>query len=303
MNQLITILGPTATGKTSLAAGIASLIGGEIISADSRQVYRGMNLGTGKDLDDYIVEGKEIPYHLIDIQDPGYEYNIFEFQNDFVKSYNRILQNESIPILCGGSGMYLDSILRAYKMKDAPANTKLREELSKLNHEKLLARLKSVSALHNTTDTLNTERLIRSIEIAEADINNQQTFDFLNGIRSVNFGVLFNRTDLRNRITSRLSQRLDEGMIDEVAKLLEKGFTEDQLMFYGLEYKYLTLHVAGKLSFDEMFDKLNTAIHQFAKRQMTWFRRMEKNGIRINWMDGDLSLEEKLAVILQKLPN
>ena len=302
MNHLITILGPTATGKTSLAAELAALIGGEIISADSRQVYRGMDLGTGKDLDDYVIDGRQIPFHLIDIHDPGYEYNIFEFQSDFYEAHHSIENNGNIPILCGGSGMYLDSILRAYQMKEAPLNKKLREELVGLSPNQLIDRLKMVSSLHNTTDITLPDRLIRAIEIAEAENSSKMHYDYLKGLRSINFGILFERQQIRERITERLTNRLEEGMVDEVKNLLEKGFTEEQLTFYGLEYKYLTMQVVGKISWDEMFEKLNIAIHQFAKRQMTWFRRMEKKGVHINWVDGNLTNEEKISVILQKLP-
>lgn len=302
MNRLITILGPTATGKTKLAVKLASILGGEIISADSRQVYRGMNLGTGKDLDDFIVQGKQIPYHLIDLHDPGYEYNIFEFQSDFKNAHSLIEKRGNIPIMCGGSGMYLDSILRAYQMKQAPLNEKLREDLEGLSHKMLIDRLKAVSPLHNTTDVNIPERLIRAIEIAEAENSSKVLFDYIKVLRTINFGILFERKQIRERITERLQKRLEEGMIDEVKNLLDEGFTEDQLTFYGLEYKYLIMCVVGKISWDEMFDKLNIAIHQFAKRQMTWFRRMEKKGVHINWIDGNLSSEESLSLILKKLP-
>ena len=302
MNQLITMLGPTATGKTVLAAELANLIGGEIISADSRQVYRGMDLGTGKDLEDYVVGGKQIPYHLIDIHEPGYEFNIFEFQKLFVHAFEKVEINENIPILCGGSGMYLDSVLRAYEMKEAPVNKTLRNELMLLRDEKLIARLKSHGTIHNTTDTLNHERLVRAIEIQETNNSLKQTFEFLKKLKSINFGISFERQQIRERITQRLESRLGDGMLDEVKNLLEKGFTEEQLTFYGLEYRYLTLHVVGKISYDQMFEQLNTAIHQFAKKQMTWFRRMEKKGVHIFWIDGNLTTHEKLALILQKLP-
>ncbi len=302
MNRLITILGPTATGKTVLAAELAHLMGGERISADSRQVYRGMDLGTGKDIEDYMVDGKQIPYHLIDIHDPGYEFNIFEFQKRFVDAFEKVESNENIPILCGGSGMYLDSVLRAYEMKEAPVNKALRHELMLLSDEKLIARLRSHGSIHNTTDTLNRERLVRAIEIHETNNSLKQTYEFLKKLKSVNFGISFERQKIRERITGRLESRLENGMLDEVKNLLEKGFTEEQLTFYGLEYRYLTLHVVGKISYDEMFAQLNTAIHQFAKKQMTWFRRMEKKGVHIFWMDGNLDTHEKLALILQKLP-
>jgi tRNA dimethylallyltransferase len=302
MNRLITILGPTATGKTALAAELANLIGGEIISADSRQVYRGMDLGTGKDIEDYVVDGRQIPYHLIDIHEPGYEFNIFEFQKLFVDAFRKVESNGNIPILCGGSGMYLDSVLRAYEMKEAPVNKSLRDELMLLSDEKLIARLKSHGGVHNTTDTLDRERLVRAIEIHETNDSVKQTFGFLKKLKPVNFGISFERQKIRERITQRLESRLENGMLDEVRTLLEKGFTEGQLTFYGLEYRYLTLHVVGKISYDEMFARLNTAIHQFAKKQMTWFRRMEKNGVHIFWIDGNLTTREKLSLVLQKLP-
>jgi len=299
---MITILGPTATGKTKLAAKLAFLIGGEIISADSRQVYRGMDIGTGKDLEDYIVEGKQIPFHLIDIHDPGYEYNIFEFQSDFHDAYNTIKNNGNISIMSGGSGMYIDSILRAYQMKEAPLNKRLRKELLAFSPDDLIDRLKSVSSLHNTTDITNPDRLIRAIEIAEAESSSKALLKFLNGIHSINFGIFYERKQIREYISKRLDLRLGEGMIDEVRNLLESGLKEEQLMFYGLEYKYITMYLVGEISKGEMYEKLNTAIHQFAKKQMTWFRRMEKKGVHINWIDGNLALEEKISLILQKFP-
>ncbi len=302
MNNLITILGPTATGKTSLAAALANLIGGEIISADSRQVYRGMDIGTGKDLGDFVIDGKPIPYHLIDIHDPGYEFNIFEFQKHFVDVFQIIEKNENIPIMCGGSGMYLDSILRTYEMKEAPVNKALRDELNLLTDKQLLARLKSQSSIHNTTDTLNHERLVRAIEINETSNSLKQTTSLLKKIKSVNFGIRFERQQIRERITERLETRLEDGMLNEIQTLLKKGITEEDLVFYGLEYRWLTLHAVGKISYDEMFDQLNTAIHQFAKKQMTWFRRMEKKGVHIFWIDGELNMQEKISLILQKLP-
>lgn len=298
MNSLICILGPTATGKTNLAANLAVLIKGEIISADSRQVYRGMDIGTGKDIDDYQVGDVSVPYHLIDIKDPGYEYNVYEFQNDFIRAFNTIIENDNIPILCGGSGMYLDSILRAYEMKKANINHEFRKDLESKDDNELTKMLANEVPLHNVSDTSSRERLIRALEISKTEENNSKKLKFLQNIKSVNFGLLYERQVLRERITNRLQTRLDNGMLNEIEQLLNKGISKEELMFYGLEYKYLTQHITESISFTEMFDKLNTAIHQFAKRQMTWFRRMEKKGVHINWIDGQLSTDEKLSLIL-----
>jgi len=302
MYHLITILGPTATGKTTLAAHLAALIGGEIISADSRQVYRGMDLGTGKDLDDFVVDGKAVPYHLIDIVDPGTEYNVFEFQRDFLEALKCISERGSLPILCGGTGLYLDAVLRSYRMDKVPENKLLRSELETKSDEVLIRKLKSFGTLHNTSDILSRERLIRAIEIREFEKKNPEAIQVLPEIRSINFGIRFEREVIRQRITQRLETRLEEGMLEEVKHLLDGGLKPEQLTFYGLEYKYLTLHVTGEISYDEMFSSLNTAIHQFAKRQMTWFRRMEKKGVKIHWINGEISTEEKLAVMIGLLP-
>ncbi|PKP34673.1 MAG: tRNA (adenosine(37)-N6)-dimethylallyltransferase MiaA [Bacteroidetes bacterium HGW-Bacteroidetes-17] len=295
-NNLITILGPTATGKTRLAAELASLIDGEIISADSRQVYRGMDLGTGKDLQDYEVNGKIIPYHLIDIVDPGYEYNIFEFQNDFLKAYQDIINRDKKVILCGGSGMYLDAVLKGYHLIQVPENVKLRNHLALMNEDLLKEKLLGFGKVHNETDLTDRNRLIRAIEIREFEKDQplNQAFPEFN---SLNFGIHFEREEIRKRITLRLKTRLENGMIDEVKGLLEKGFTSGQLMFYGLEYKYVTQYVNGEIRYNDLYQKLNTAIHQFAKRQMTWFRRMEKQGVQIHWIPGDLSSQKKLKII------
>ncbi len=298
MNSLICILGPTATGKTNLAANLAVLIKGEVISADSRQVYKGMDIGTGKDIDDFIIGDVTVPYHLIDIKEPGYEYNVYEFQNDFIDAFNKIVENDSIPILCGGSGMYIDSILRAYEMKKANINHELRKELETKPDDELINLLVKKVPLHNTSDTSSRERLIRALEISYAQEGNLKKIKFLQSIKSVNFGLLFERHVLRQRITDRLQSRLDNGMLNEIENLLKKGISKEELTFYGLEYKYLTLHVTGDISFTEMFDQLNTAIHQFAKRQMTWYRRMEKKGVHIHWIDGQLDMNEKISLIL-----
>ena len=300
MEHLITILGPTATGKTTLAAGLANLIGGEIISADSRQVYKGMDIGTGKDITEYHVAGNAIPYHLIDIVEPGYKYNVFEFMVDFTKAFNKISDNGNIPILCGGTGMYLDSILRKYHMSEVPQNKELRFELENHSLEKLRIRLLTYGPLHNTSDITDRERTIRAIEIAEFEKKNQNKIE-LPKFKSANFGIHMDRQVVRDRISLRLEQRLEEGMIEEAKQLLENNVSEEDLMYYGLEYKFLTMYITKKISYNEMFSNLETAIHQFAKRQMTWFRKMEKNGIKINWIDGNLELNDKLALILKLL--
>ncbi len=296
-DELITILGPTATGKTGLAASLALEINGEVISADSRQVYRGMDLGTGKDLDDYIIDGKAVPYHLIDIVDPGEEYNVYRFQQDFVEAFRGIIQKGKRSILCGGTGLYLESVILAYSMKDAPENKQLRAELDQLPDKALRERLGTLRELHNITDSTDRERMIRAIEIATAGQSASIVHDELVRIRHSVFGIALPREEIRSRITRRLKQRLDEGMLDEIRSLLDRGISPEELEFYGLEYKYLTQHVRGAINYNDMFQRLNSAIHQFAKRQMTWFRRMEKRGVEIHWIDGKLSMEEKLNEI------
>jgi tRNA dimethylallyltransferase len=301
MKKLITILGPTATGKTKLAAALATIIGGEIISADSRQVYRGMNIGTGKDLDDYEYNGIKVPYHLIDIVDPGYEYNIFEFQNDFLKIFYDIKKRGNIPILAGGSGMYIDSVINGYNLIKVPENKFLRKNLENLTDDELRNKLLSYGKLHNTTDLIDRKRIIKAIEIKEFEKQNSDKTVKMPQINSVNIGIYFDRQEVRNRITKRLIERLDNGMIDEINNLLNSGITPEQLTFYGLEYKWITLYVLGEIDYNEMFSKLNTAIHQFAKRQMTWYRRMEKQGTKIFWIDGNLAVTNKLKAILKIL--
>lgn len=299
-NKLITILGPTATGKTRLAAELAAKIDAEIISADSRQVYRGMDLGTGKDLLDYQVGNKLIPYHLIGIVDPGYEFNIFEFQEKFLTSYQNIDKQKSKVILCGGSGMYLDSVLNAYHLRKVPENKALRISLSELDNEKLKDKLLNLKSIHNVSDLKDRERLVKAIEIAEFEKNNPVNAIFPK-LESLNFGIHFERNELRERITARLKHRLENGMIEEVKMLLDQGLTPEQLMFYGLEYKFVTQYVIGELRFNDLYQKLNTAIHQFAKRQVTWYRRMEKRGTKIHWIDGKLSSSEKITYILEQI--
>lgn len=299
--DLIAILGPTASGKTPFAAALAAALDTEIISADSRQIYRGMDLGTGKDLVDYTVNGKQIPYHLIDIAEPGYKYNVFEYQRDFLAAYEGIKQKGKLPVLCGGTGMYLESVLKGYKLLPVPENTELRASLAHKSLEELTEMLKQYKSLHNTTDVDTAKRAIRAIEIEEYYAHtpvDERTFPQLN---SLIIGVDIDRELRRQKISRRLRQRLDEGMVDEVRHLIDRGIPPDDLIYYGLEYKYLTLYVIGKLTHDEMFKELETAIHQFAKRQMTWFRGMERRGFTIHWMDACLPMEEKIAFVQEKL--
>jgi tRNA dimethylallyltransferase len=280
MKHLIVVLGPTASGKTRLGVELASRLNGEVISADSRQVYRGMDIGTGKDLHEY----GETPYHLIDIVDPGYEFNLFEFQRHFISAFEEISQRGKLPILVGGSGMYLDSVLRRYRLAAVPENAALRRELAQLGMEELEARLRLVnSTLHNSTDLTDRSRLIRAIEIAEAE---DEKGEILPEYRAITFGIRWERSILRERITRRLKDRLDEGMIEEVERLHARGTSWDQLDFYGLEYRYLARYLKGEIGRNDMFQRLNSAIHDFAKKQENWFRRMERQGVEINWLDG-----------------
>lgn len=297
---MITLLGPTATGKTRIAAHIAETCDGEIISADSRQVYRRMDLGTGKDYDDYIVNGVRIPYHLIDIAEPGDEYNVFSFRRDFYTAFRDIVARQKQPILCGGSGMYLEAVLKNYQLEEVPENPALRKELAGKTLRELVEILNTFKTPHNTTDTTSIERAVRAIEIGSfAGQNPSETrADF--EINHKVFGISLPREVIRARITERLKWRLEQGMISEVEKLLKSGLHPEQLSFYGLEYRYLTDYVTRKISYPEMFEKLNTAIHQFAKRQMTWFRRMEKRGINIEWIDGKNAADETARSILKK---
>ena len=302
--NLLTILGPTATGKTGLAAHLAAQLNGEVISADSRQVYRGMDLGTGKDYEDYFVDGIEVPSHLVDIEDAGAHYNVYRFQTDFIEVFNEIQSCNKFPVLCGGSGLYLEAVLRNYRLIEVPPNKELRKELEGKTLEELTEILKELKPeLHNETDVETDRRAIRAIEIEHYYRNNPKEDSEMPEIRSLNVGIDFDREMRRQRITTRLKQRLDEGMLDEVQKLLDSGLTPEQLIYYGLEYKFLTLHLIGELSFDEMFSKLEIAIHQFAKRQMTWFRGMEKRGTKIHWVNGHLPMDEKVHEVLELLKN
>lgn len=299
--DLITILGPTASGKTPLAAALAYDLNTEIVSADSRQVYRGMDLGTGKDLTDYIVKGTAIPYHLIDIVDPGYKYNVFEFQRDFLAAYCSILGKGKCPILCGGTGMYIESVLKGYRLLPVPANTELRASLLNKSLEELTRILSNYKKPHNSTDVDTVKRAIRAIEIEEYYRTVSVKEREFPSIRSLVIGLRIDRELRREKITNRLRQRLDDGMVEEVRNLLRRGISADSLIYYGLEYKYLTLYVIGKISYEEMFRELEIAIHQFAKRQMTWFRGMERRGIPIYWLEATLSTEEKVGRIKELL--
>ncbi len=298
---LITVLGTTAVGKTTFAARLASALDTEIISADSRQVFKGMDIGTGKDLNEYWVNNKRIPTHLIDIAEPGSEYNVFRFQHDFSVAFNEITSKGKTPILCGGTGLYIESVLSGYQLIEVPINENLRKELGQLSYNELVVKLSSLRMLHNSTDILDRERMLRAIEIEiykKENDSRKPDFDLRN---SIVFGILFDRKTVRSRITQRLLQRLDEGMIEEVERLLDIGISAEKVKWYGLEYKYVAMFILGELNKNEMFALLNTAIHQFAKRQMTWFRRMEKNGIKINWLEGENGLEENLQKALHQI--
>lgn len=306
MIPMITILGPTASGKTDIAAHLAAELSAEIISADSRQVYRRMDIGTGKDLADYVVDGKRVPYHLIDIVEPGTKYNLFEYQRDFLEAYNDIRNRGKNVILCGGTGLYIESVLKGYRLIPVPENKELRHELegkSLLELTSILERLKAEnnSNMHNSTDVDTSKRAIRAIEIEmaykEAHVE-ERTFP---KIDNVIIGVGIDRDLRRMKITRRLDQRFQDGMVDEVKSLLDSGIPADDLIYYGLEYKFVTEYILGKSTFEEMHRSLEIAIHQFAKRQMTWFRGMERRGFTIHWIDAADSMEEKINEIKKVL--
>ncbi len=300
--DLIAVVGPTASGKTSLAVALAKELGTEIISADSRQVYRRMDLGTGKDLSDYHVEeDRYIPYHLIDIVEPGTKYNVFEYQQDFMKVYEDMKSRELLPVLCGGTGMYVEAILKGFNLIPVPENKALREQLSDKTLQELAEILSSYKNLHNVTDLDTTKRAIRAIEIEEYKRTHQVEERPFPKLNALVVGIDVDRDTRRERITRRLKQRLEDGMLDEIRGLLAEGIPADDLIYYGLEYKFLTQYIIGELSYDDMFRKLEIAIHQFAKRQMTWFRGMEKRGIPIYWLPEKWSMEEKLKAIMQRL--
>jgi tRNA dimethylallyltransferase len=300
--RMITILGPTASGKTPLAASLAKEIGGEIISADSRQVYRRMDIGTGKDLEDY----GDIPYHLIDIAEPGTKYNLFQYQQDFFDAYNNIIGRGKIPILCGGTGLYIEAVLKGYQLSPVPQNPELRKRLEDKALDELtqmLVKLKQQngSNMHNKTDVDSCQRAIRAIEIETYNLQHPVPRRELPPVDSVIIGVNIDREARRQKITNRLKARLEGGMVDEVRSLLNEGIPAEDLIYYGLEYKFVTEYVTGQTTYDEMFQRLEIAIHQFAKRQMTWFRGMERRGFTIHWIDALLPMEEKVRAIIQIL--
>ena len=300
--SLITILGPTASGKTSLAAHLAYEIDAEIISADSRQVYRGMTIGTGKDLEDYVIKDRQRPYHLIDICEPGTKYNLFRYQEDFIKVYADMMQRGKQAILCGGTGLYIESVLKGYHLSPVPQNQELRDALADKSLEELtemLKRLKqqSGSMMHNKTDVDSCQRAIRAIEIETYNLEHPTEERTFPAIESIIIGVAIDRDARRAKISGRLQKRLDSGMIDEVKGLLDAGIPAADLIYYGLEYKYITEYIIGKIGFEEMFRRLEIAIHQFAKRQMTWFRGMERRGFTIHWVDALLPMKEKVSMI------
>lgn len=295
--NLVTILGPTACGKTSLAVALADRLQTEVISADSRQVYRSMDLGTGKDLEEYMVDGRAVPYHLIDIVDAGYKYNVFEYQRDFLRVYESLRAEGKIPVLCGGTGMYLESVLRSYRLVEVPENKELRASLDNKSLEELTDILRSYKQLHNTTDVDTCKRAIRAIEIEEYYRVNDVNVREFPEIKSLTIGLDVSRELRRERISHRLRERLEQGMVDEVRGILASGVAPDDLIYYGLEYKYLTMYVIGQLTYEEMVGQLEIAIHQFAKRQMTYFRGMERRGVPIHWIDSALSTEEKVEQI------
>ena len=299
--DLVTILGPTASGKTQLVAALAYDLNTEIISADSRQIYRGMDLGTGKDLEDYVIQGRSIPYHLIDIADAGYRYNLFEYQRDFLVAYQDMKERGLLPVFCGGTGLYLESVLKAYRMTPVPENIELRQQLEGKSLDELTEILKTYKTLHNQTDVDTAKRAIRAIEIADHYQRNPLTERAFPDIHSLIIGVNIDRELRREKITRRLHQRLEEGMVEEVRGLLEKGIPAENLIYYGLEYKYLTQYVIGELSYEQMVHDLEIAIHQFAKRQMTWFRGMERRGFTIHWLDATWPMEQKVGFIKELL--
>lgn len=307
---MITILGPTASGKTPVATHLAAKIGGEVISADSRQVYRRMDIGTGKDLDDYVITTHhspfsiQIPFHLIDIAEPGTKYNLFQYQQDFFDAYNNIIGRGATPILCGGTGLYIEAVLKGYQLSPVPQNPALRQELEGKTLAELTQMLcelkaKNASTMHNTTDVDSPQRAIRAIEIETYNLEHPTPLRELPPIDSLIIGLDIDREERRAKITRRLKDRLEHGMVEEVRALLDEGIPADDLIYYGLEYKFVTEYIVGRLSYDEMFRQLEIAIHQFAKRQMTWFRGMERRGFTIHWIDALLPMDEKVARILE----
>ena len=301
LHDILVITGPTATGKTRLAALVADRLGGEVISADSRQVYRGMDIGTGKDMSDYTVDGRKVPVHMVDIVDAGYRYNVFEYQRDFLKVFEEMTARGVFPVVCGGSGMYVDSIVSGYRLVQVPVNEQLRAMLAGRSLEELTEILSKFKSLHNRTDVDTVKRAVRAIEIADYYASHpvdESPFPVRNPLVTA---VFVDRETRRQRISERLRTRLEEGMIEEVQRLLAGGIHPDDLIYYGLEYKYITLYLMNRISREEMIQKLEVEIHRFAKRQMTWFRGMERRGIAINWIDGSMSDGEKVNSIISRL--
>ena len=298
MYELITIIGPTASGKTAVSCAVAARLHSAVISGDSRQVYRSMDIGTGKDLNEYFVDNQQIPYYLIDICQPGSRYNIFQYQRDFHNIFSQLKNKNIVPVLCGGSGLYIEAVLRGYNLPDVPENKILRNSLKNKTLEELTAILATYKTLHNTTDTSSPQRVIRAIEIAcFSQKNNLQLCEF-QPINSLIIGIDIEREARREKISQRLKNRLESGMVDEIKNLLANGVSADDLIYYGLEYKYVTQFVLGQISNNEMFTQLEIAIHQFAKRQMTWFRGMERRGLKIHWLEWQMPLSEKVDYIL-----
>jgi len=295
--DLVTILGATATGKTTVAVALADKIGAEIISADSRQVYRGMDIGTGKDIDEYNYNGKNIPYHIIDIVDAGEKYNVFQYQSDFLKAYAQINEKGSNTVLCGGTGMYIDAVTKGYRLIEVNDNNELRAELESKELSELKEILSNYKELHNKSDITDKKRAIRAIEIEEYYKNNSDIDTNYPIINNIFIGIDVDRDTRRKRISDRLKARLNEGMVDEVKTLIDSGIKPDDLMYYGLEYKFITQYIIGELSYAQMVNSLQTAIHQFAKRQMTWFRGMERKGALIHWIDGLQPIDSKINEI------
>ena len=299
MYNLLSVIGPTASGKTNFAVQLALALDGEIISADSRQVYRGMDIGTGKDLDEYVVDGRRVPCHLIDIADAGDKYNVFEYQSDFLNVWNSCCQRQVVPVLCGGSGLYVEAVLKGYKLLAVPVNEALRESLAGLTLQELAVKLASYKKLHNTTEIDTAKRAIRAIEIEEYYWTHPYEEKDFPMINSLIVGVDVSREVRRERITKRLYERLEHGMVDEVRRILDSGVAPEDLIYYGLEYKFLTLYIIGQLTYDEMVAQLNVAIHQFAKRQMTWFRKMERDGFDIRWLDAGMPMDERVGQVME----
>lgn len=295
---MIVVLGPTATGKTALAARLAYRLGAEVISADSRQVYRGMDIGTGKDYADYVVNGQQVPVHLVDIVNAGYRYSVYDYQRDFKRVLVDLRQRGKLPVVCGGSGLYIESVLRAYKLIRVPVNHAFRQAMEGKSLDELASMLSSCRKLHNITDITSRKRLIRALEIEQWYEMHPSAGEEFPAVRPLVIGIMVDRDTRRNNISRRLKNRMDEGMVEEVRALAAQGVDMETLVYYGLEYKYLAYYLTGDLSFDEMYRSLETAIHRFAKRQMTWFRGMERRGIFIHWINGTLAQEQMLNEII-----